>query len=77
VCVCVLFRCGSCTCSVHVLHASPFPRAPVFSQVWPKAKKKVTLIILMVELTAFMAEVVSDATSDGSDDNNKDPEDQD
>jgi len=31
VCVCVLFRCGSCTCSVHASHAPPFPRAPVFS----------------------------------------------
>jgi len=27
----VLFRCGSRTCSVHASHASPFPRAPVFS----------------------------------------------
>jgi len=31
VCVCVLFRCGSRTCSVHVSHAPPFPHAPVFS----------------------------------------------
>jgi len=29
--VCVLFRCGSRTCSVHVLHAPPFLRALVFS----------------------------------------------
>jgi len=35
VCVCVLFRCGSRTCSVHALHASPFPRAPVFSMGFP------------------------------------------
>jgi len=33
VCVCVLFRCGSCTCSVHTSHASPFLHAPVFSAV--------------------------------------------
>ena len=32
-CVCVLFRCGSRTCSVHASHTSPFPRAPVFSVV--------------------------------------------
>ena len=30
-CVCVLFRCGSHTCSVHTSHTSPFPRALVFS----------------------------------------------
>ena len=30
-CVCVLFRCGSRTCSVHASHAPLFPRAPVFS----------------------------------------------
>jgi len=31
VCVCVLFRCGSCTCSVCVLHNFPFPHVTVFS----------------------------------------------
>jgi len=40
-------------------------------------KKKVTPTILMVKLTASAAEVVSDATSDGSDNNNEDCEDQD
>jgi len=34
VCVCVLFRCGSHTCSVHTSHASPFLHAPVFSTRW-------------------------------------------
>ena len=32
--MCVLFRCGSCTCSVHMSHASPFPCAPVMSTHW-------------------------------------------